>query len=63
MLAGKCNVVCTSKDQRNPQPSPEDLKVADFIFYRTFNVDNFSISENIEDKIDGIEGKYSFFLC
>ncbi|KMZ58624.1 hypothetical protein ZOSMA_75G00570 [Zostera marina] len=60
VLAGKCNVVCTSKDQRNPQPSPEDLKVADFIFYRTFNVDNFSISENIEDKIDGIEVKYFF---
>nr|GFB78405.1 protein anti-silencing 1 [Tanacetum cinerariifolium] len=37
-IAGPCNVVCVSKDCRNPQPSDEELKAADFVFYRTFSV-------------------------
>lgn len=59
-LGGKFNVVCTSKDERNPQPSSDQLKDADFVFYRTFNVVTFSVSEKIEDTISGVEGNYYF---
>lgn len=54
-IAGKCNVVCTSRDSRNPQPSPEELRMADYVFYRSFDVGNCTISDKIDDKIAGIE--------
>ncbi|XP_058112400.1 protein ANTI-SILENCING 1-like isoform X2 [Magnolia sinica] len=60
VIVGKCNVICTSKDTRNPQPSDDELRMADYIFYRTFNVGNYTISERIEDSIAGIEGMYFF---
>ncbi|KAI3973781.1 hypothetical protein MKW92_036874 [Papaver armeniacum] len=56
VIAGKCNVICTSKDVKNPQPSEEEMKAADYIFYRTFNVDTFKISDKIDEKIASIEG-------
>ncbi|KAJ8751744.1 hypothetical protein K2173_025922 [Erythroxylum novogranatense] len=56
-IAGKCNVVCTSKDPRNPQPTDEELRNADFIFYRTFDVGRCEISDKIDDKIAGVEVK------
>ncbi|KAL9400235.1 hypothetical protein Peur_009196 [Populus x canadensis] len=56
-IAGKCNVVCSSKDSRNPQPSDEELQEADFVFYRTFDVGNCRILDKIDDKIAGIEVK------
>ncbi|KAL7595245.1 hypothetical protein Lser_V15G27847 [Lactuca serriola] len=60
-IAGKCNVVCVSKDSRNPQPSDEELKAADFIFYRTFDVESCTILDNMdEEKIGGIEIKHIF---
>ncbi|CAI9289064.1 unnamed protein product [Lactuca saligna] len=60
-IAGKCNVVCVSKDPRNPQPSDEELKAADFIFYRTFDVESCTILDNMdEEKIGGIEIKHIF---
>lgn len=56
VLVGKCNVICTSRDEQNPQPSEEDIKTADYIFFRTFDVGNCTISDNIRDKVGGIEG-------
>ncbi|XP_068648865.1 protein ANTI-SILENCING 1-like isoform X2 [Aristolochia californica] len=56
VLVGKCNVICTSKDKRNPQPSSEDLRRADFFFYRTFDVGKMTISESVDGQIAGIEG-------
>lgn len=57
-ITGKCCVICTSKDERNAQPSDEDLKMADYIFYRTFDVQTCTISEKIDDNIAGVEAKF-----
>ncbi|KAG1365807.1 protein ANTI-SILENCING 1 [Cocos nucifera] len=57
-IAGKCCVICTSKDERNQQPSTEELAMADYIFYRTFDVGSYEISEKIADRIAGVEVKY-----
>ncbi|XWS26300.1 hypothetical protein CRYUN_Cryun26dG0020200 [Craigia yunnanensis] len=59
-IAGKCNVVCISKDSRNPQPSDEELQMADFVFYRTFDVGQCIILDKIDDKIAGIDVKFIF---
>jgi hypothetical protein len=57
-IAGKCNVVCISKDARNPQPSDETVRGAEFVFYRCFDVGEHKIVEEIDDKIVGIEGMW-----
>ncbi|KVH93020.1 Bromo adjacent homology (BAH) domain-containing protein, partial [Cynara cardunculus var. scolymus] len=59
-ISGKCNVVCKSKDKRNPQASIEELKMSDFIFYRTFDVGNCILSERFPDKIAGVEVGHFF---
>lgn len=59
-ISGKCNVVCTSKDSRNPQPSDEVVQAADFIFYRAFDVGHPRILDKIEEKVAGIEVKFIF---
>lgn len=59
-ISGKCNVVCTSKDARNPQPSDEELRIGDFIFYRTFDVGLRKVLDKIDEKIAGIEVKFIF---
>ncbi|KAK6161828.1 hypothetical protein DH2020_001669 [Rehmannia glutinosa] len=59
-IAGKCNVVCISKDSRNPQPSAEELQVADYVFYRTFDVKSCAISDQMDDTVGGLEVKYVF---
>ncbi|KAM7275293.1 hypothetical protein ACFE04_017159 [Oxalis oulophora] len=50
-IAGKCNVVCTSKDARNFQPLEEEIQSADFVFYRAFDVAKGTISEIFNEKI------------
>ena len=55
-ISGKCNVVCTSKDERNPQATVEELKMSDYVFYRTFDVKECKLSEIFPDKIAGVEG-------
>ncbi|KAJ6852405.1 protein ANTI-SILENCING 1-like isoform X1 [Iris pallida] len=57
-IAGKCSVVCTSKDKKNPQPSKEAVESADFFFYRTFDVGTCTISDKITDTIAGVEVKF-----
>ncbi|XP_027333093.1 protein ANTI-SILENCING 1-like [Abrus precatorius] len=59
-VAGKCNVVCISKDSRNPQPSDEALQMADYVFYRFFDVGNRKILGEIDDMIAGIPVKNIF---
>ncbi|CAJ1973852.1 unnamed protein product [Sphenostylis stenocarpa] len=59
-IAGKCNVVCTSKDSRNPYPSDEEVQMAEFVFYRFFDVGKRTILDKIDDKIAGIEVKNLF---
>ncbi|XVF24867.1 hypothetical protein REPUB_Repub13aG0164400 [Reevesia pubescens] len=61
-ISGKCNVVCTSKDRRNPQPSEVDLSMADFIFSRTFDVGSYRIVDSFPDTIAGIKVEYFFNL-
>ncbi|XP_038898911.1 protein ANTI-SILENCING 1 [Benincasa hispida] len=57
VIAGKCNVLCISNDSRNPQPSDEALKKADFVFCRTFDVGKLELCNEICDKIAGVEVK------
>ncbi|KAG7972891.1 hypothetical protein I3843_07G204100 [Carya illinoinensis] len=59
-IAGKCDIICTSKDSRNPQPSDEELKTADFIFYRAFDVKHGRVLDQIEEEVAGIEVKFIF---
>ncbi|XP_068334514.1 protein ANTI-SILENCING 1-like [Pyrus communis] len=56
-IAGKCNVVCTSKDDRNRQPSKEELRTANYFFCRTFDVGKCEILENFPDEIRGLTGQ------
>ncbi|TKY74595.1 hypothetical protein E2542_SST03358 [Spatholobus suberectus] len=59
-IAGKCNIVCISKDSRNPYPSDEEVQMAEFVFYRFFDVGKRKIMDKIDDKIAGIEVKNIF---
>ncbi|KAI5394059.1 protein ANTI-SILENCING 1 isoform X1 [Lathyrus oleraceus] len=59
-ITGKCNVVCISKDSRNPQPSDEAFRKAGFVFYRYFDVGQCKIVEEVDDKIAGVEVKNFF---
>ncbi|CAL4948791.1 unnamed protein product [Urochloa decumbens] len=54
-IAGKCTVICISKDKRNRQPSPQEQAMADYIFYRFFDVNNCTVSDQLPDKIAGLE--------
>ncbi|ESQ32100.1 hypothetical protein EUTSA_v10005547mg, partial [Eutrema salsugineum] len=47
-------------DVRNPQPSDEEIKLADFLFHRTFDVGTFKILDKIDDKIAGVDVKFIF---
>ncbi|KAF8393360.1 hypothetical protein HHK36_021603 [Tetracentron sinense] len=60
VIAGKCNVICTSKDSRNPHPSEEELEMADYIFYRTFDVQQCTILDKIDEKVAGVEVRFIF---
>ncbi|CAL0322015.1 unnamed protein product [Lupinus luteus] len=54
-IVGKCNVVCTSKDKRNPEPSKTELNMADFFFNHTFDVRRHVIDDKFPNEIDGIK--------
>ncbi|XP_004291217.1 PREDICTED: uncharacterized protein LOC101313862 [Fragaria vesca subsp. vesca] len=59
-IAGKCNVLCISKDKENPQPSDEELQKADFVFHRTFDVSQQKIMDKIEGKVADVDVKFLF---
>ncbi|KAL5056883.1 hypothetical protein RYX36_028487 [Vicia faba] len=59
-IIGKCSVVCTSEDKRNPKPSETERKKADFYFKCTFNVDRCVIDDKFPDTINGIEVEQFF---
>ncbi|KAK7351464.1 hypothetical protein VNO77_10950 [Canavalia gladiata] len=59
-IAGKCHVICLSKDCRNPLPSDEELQMADFVFYHFFDVGKCKIVDKIDDNIAGTEVKHIF---
>ncbi|KAG2316661.1 hypothetical protein Bca52824_019783 [Brassica carinata] len=59
-ISGKCRVLCISKDVRNPQPSEEEIKSADFLFHRTYDVGNSKILDTIDDNIAGVDVKFIF---
>ncbi|KAM7480388.1 hypothetical protein LguiA_028601 [Lonicera macranthoides] len=52
-VSGKCTVICTSKDKRNLQASGEELRRADYIFDRIFDVVSREISDKFPDEIAG----------
>ncbi|MFS7980680.1 putative BAH domain, nucleotide-binding alpha-beta plait domain superfamily [Helianthus anomalus] len=59
-ICGKCNVVCKSKDERNPKASKEELKMSDYVFYRTFDVEKCILSDKFPDKIAGLDVEHFF---
>ncbi|CAH8363188.1 unnamed protein product [Eruca vesicaria subsp. sativa] len=59
-IAGKCLVLCISKDVRNPQPSEEEIKSADFLFHRTYDVGTSRILDKMDDNIAGVDVKFIF---
>ncbi|KAL1536065.1 protein ANTI-SILENCING 1-like [Salvia divinorum] len=59
-IIGKCDMVCSSKDQRNPQPTEKELESADFLFYRTFDVGSRKVLENFPSSIAGIKVDHFF---
>ncbi|KAK6927414.1 hypothetical protein RJ641_006005 [Dillenia turbinata] len=59
-IAGKSNVICISSDSRNPQPSDGVLQMADYVFYRTFDVGKCAVVDKIDEKICGLEVKFIF---
>ncbi|KAE9587032.1 putative BAH domain-containing protein [Lupinus albus] len=59
-ISGKCNVVCTARDSRNPQLSDE-TQSAEFVFCRFFDVGKCKILDKIDDdKVADIEVKNIF---
>lgn len=53
---GKCNVLCVSKDRRNPQPARNEYRTANYVFSRTFDTGLQIISKKFADAIAGIRG-------
>lgn len=60
-IVEKCDVVCASNDKRNSQASEQELKMANYVFYCTFDVGKRRILEEFPDKIDGIKGSLLAF--
>ncbi|XP_054796586.1 protein ANTI-SILENCING 1-like isoform X7 [Prosopis cineraria] len=55
-LVGKCNVICISKDSRNPQPLDEEVQRAEYVFHRVFDVGHRKVSDKLSDQIAGYDG-------
>uniref|UniRef100_A0A0D3CJU1 BAH domain-containing protein n=1 Tax=Brassica oleracea var. oleracea TaxID=109376 RepID=A0A0D3CJU1_BRAOL len=53
-ILGKCSVVCLSDDRRNPLPTRRELRIARYVFSRTFDTKRKIISEDFADAIAGI---------
>lgn len=59
-ICGKCSVLCLSKDERNLQPTDEEIKSTDFVFRRAFDVGSCKVLDTIDDKISGVDVKFIF---
>ncbi|KAF3564132.1 hypothetical protein DY000_02019244 [Brassica cretica] len=59
-ICGKCSVLCISKDERNPQPTDEEIKSTDFVFRRAFDVGSCKVLDTIDDKVAGVDVKSIF---
>ncbi|KAI3839124.1 hypothetical protein MKW92_034250 [Papaver armeniacum] len=59
-IVGKCYVVCTSKDRRNPQPSKEERRKAEFVFSRAFDVIECTFLDKLNNIISGIKVEHFF---
>ncbi|XP_026434123.1 protein ANTI-SILENCING 1-like isoform X2 [Papaver somniferum] len=59
-IVGKCYVVCTSKDIRNPQPSKEERRKAEFVFSRAFDVIECTFLDKLNNIISGIKVEHFF---
>ncbi|KAL2332433.1 hypothetical protein Fmac_020014 [Flemingia macrophylla] len=59
-ILGKCKVVCSSKDERNPKPSETDMKMADYFFNCTFDVVRRVIIDNFPNEIHGVKVEQFF---
>nr|KYP59583.1 hypothetical protein KK1_015019 [Cajanus cajan] len=59
-ILGKCKIVCTSKDERNPKPLDTDLKKADYFFKCTFDVASRVIMDKFPKEIDGVKVEQFF---
>ncbi|KAI3996634.1 hypothetical protein MKX01_009466 [Papaver californicum] len=59
-IVGKCNVICTSEDKRNPQPSKQELSMADFVFSCTFDVHECTFSDQLDNNISEIAVEHFF---
>ncbi|KAK7335968.1 hypothetical protein VNO80_28133 [Phaseolus coccineus] len=59
-IIGKCTVVCTSNDKRNPKPSEMELKKADYFFNCTFDVIRRVIIDKFTNEIDGVKVEQFF---
>ncbi|KAK7402322.1 hypothetical protein VNO78_14501 [Psophocarpus tetragonolobus] len=59
-ILGKCTVVCTSKDKRNPNPSQTELNKADYFFNCTFDVVKRVIIDKYTNDINGIKVEHFF---
>ncbi|KAK7271154.1 hypothetical protein RJT34_26810 [Clitoria ternatea] len=59
-IIGKCNVVCTSKDKRNSEPSEMELKMAHYFFNCTYDVVRCKITDKFTDEIGGVKVEQFF---
>ncbi|KAH0861072.1 hypothetical protein HID58_089333 [Brassica napus] len=47
-------------DERNPQPTDEEIKSTDFVFRRAFDVGSCKVLDTIDDKVAGVDVKSIF---
>ncbi|KAH0907521.1 hypothetical protein HID58_039348 [Brassica napus] len=47
-------------DERNLQPTDEEIKSTDFVFRRAFDVGSCKVLDTIDDKISGVDVKFIF---
>ncbi|CAH2073046.1 unnamed protein product [Thlaspi arvense] len=47
-------------DKRNPQPTDEEIKSANFVFRRAFDVGTCKVVDTIDDKVAGVDVQFIF---
>ncbi|KAJ1688207.1 hypothetical protein LUZ63_019597 [Rhynchospora breviuscula] len=54
-IAGKCRVICTLKDAKNPQPSQADVERADHVFCKLFDVGRRTLTGKLPATIGSLK--------